>query len=73
MGAQQITVDYTSLDPNCVGERYWHTFFISSLITFLGGLILILFWRFIYYILFGKFRRKFKQKFVNLKKNSYRK
>jgi hypothetical protein len=54
-------IDNSSLDPSCVGQRYWYAFFISSLITFFGGLFIIIFWRLISYFVFSKIGRKFKE------------
>lgn len=52
--------DSTSLDPDCVGQRYWYVFLISSLFTFFGGLIVIYLWRFFTFVVFTYFGNKFK-------------
>ncbi len=71
-------IDNSSLDPSCVGQRYWYAFFISSLITFFGGLFIIIFWRLISYFVFSKIGRKFKEsvkitsKFLFIKSSQFR-
>jgi hypothetical protein len=61
MGQVQIHLENSSLDPQCVGQRYWYAFFISSLVTFFGGLFIICFWRLLSYLIFSKLAKKFKE------------
>lgn len=66
MGQVQVHLDNSSLDQQCVGQRYWYAFFISSLLTFFGGLFIICFWRLTSYFLLGKIGRKFKESVIFL-------
>lgn len=56
-------VDNTSLDPDCVGQRYWYIFLMSSLFTFFGGLIIIFAWRLSSYITLSFFCNAFRSRF----------
>ena len=64
------------LDQDCLGQRYWYAFLMSSLITFFGGLLIIILWRVITYCCFGQGRIKFINRvglinmilYINLKK-----
>ena len=47
MGQAQVHLDDTSLDLSCSGQRYWYVFFVSSLLTFFGGIFIIFCWRFL--------------------------
>ena len=60
MGQSQIKLEYTSLDPECAGQRYWYAFLMSSLITFFGGIAIIYFWRLFRYVFFGNLSRRIK-------------
>jgi hypothetical protein len=54
MTPQHLSVlDNSSLDPDCVGQRYWYVFLMSSLFTCFGGLIIIYFWRLITYAFYN--------------------
>lgn len=61
MGQAQVHLDNTSLDPNCVGQRYWYVFFISSLLTFFGGIFVIFVWRLLSYLCYGNLIRRFRK------------
>lgn len=41
------------LDSDCLGQRYWYAFLMSSLITFFGGLFIIICWRLFTYFCYG--------------------
>jgi hypothetical protein len=66
MGQVQIKLDYTSLDPECGGQRYWYAFLMSSLITFFGGILLIYFWRMFRLLFFSNLRQKLKACFCHV-------
>ena len=55
------------LDQDCLGQRYWYAFLMSSLITFFGGLFIIILWRTITYFCSGNGRRLFIDKVILLK------
>lgn len=61
MGQTHIQLENTSLDPACVGQRYWYAFLMSSLVTFFGGLFIISCWRFFNYLFFGNLSRKIRE------------
>ena len=61
MGQAQVFLDNTSLDPDCVGQRYWYVFFISSLLTLFGGIFVIFIWRVLAYICYGKLLQRFRK------------
>ena len=62
-----IRIENHNLDVDCMGQRYWYAFLLSSLITFFGGLTIIIIWRFLTYICFGHGKRKLVEKvFYNL-------
>ena len=41
-------LDLHDSNSKCAGQRYWYVFFISSLLTFFGGLCAIICWRIIF-------------------------
>ncbi len=53
MGQAQVHLDDTSLDLSCSGQRYWYVFFVSSLLTFFGGIFIIFCWRFLTFVCYG--------------------
>ena len=69
--------DNTSLDPDCVGQRYWYIFLMSSLFTFFGGLLIIFAWRVSTYLTFSVFcnsiRRRVKFYYIYTKLKDYNK
>jgi hypothetical protein len=52
----------TSLDPECAGTTYWYIFLLSSLLTFFGGLFIIVLWRCIKYFFHANFTVNIKNK-----------
>ncbi|CAF0827923.1 unnamed protein product [Brachionus calyciflorus] len=67
MGQTSTSLDNTSLDPECIGRRYWYVFLMSSLITFFGGLLIIFFWRFMTFLLYGQFFKKIRKRVFKFK------
>ena len=53
MGQAQVHLDDTSLDLSCAGQRYWYVFFVSSLLTFFGGIFIIFCWRLLSFVCYG--------------------
>ncbi len=46
-----------SLNLKCAGQRYWYVFFLSSLVTFIGGLGVILLFRLVNRLFLLSFKR----------------
>lgn len=60
MSSQLSTLDNSSLDPDCVGQRYWYVFLMSSLLTCFGGLIIIYIWRITTYVFYNYWSKRVK-------------
>jgi potassium large conductance calcium-activated channel subfamily M alpha protein 1 len=73
MAAANSTVSAQSAIDDCLNNRKWHVFLASSMIVFMGGLLVIIIWRIFAYLFCRKRARQVLQRTGSPQKGAFQK